>query len=134
MKINDFLEDFILFDEKCVLSDEDVFGFKKFLDSCTTVRKEKKTKEEIMSKYGKNCDNDSMFNEMFTELFLDENRPIRKLYFRGDITPAAFDKDSWHDYYETLINWLELENNIEDILSIKYDPKSDLTVIKCYGI
>lgn len=136
MKLDNFLEEF-----KISENPDDIFGVKAFLESLT-LRKPKKTKEEIMEDYNNDfiryeiseqLTNEAMFHELFSELFVDDDRPVLKSYFKGNVTRESFSEDIWFEYTKALIEYLDLENGIEDIISIEYNEKTDLTAVKYYG-
>ena len=156
MRLEDFLEKFILINEDNLIN---TMGFtsaypllKKKSDSIDELLKKKievRTKKEnlkrdlIINKYKNLLDNDEvgvaeetayhMFTELLDELFYNDERPICEAQFTGDITPGQFGKELMEEYYTAIIDYLELECGIEDIISISYDKRLNLTVIRYYG-
>lgn len=125
MMINDFLEMFKLSD---VQDCQSCTGSKK----CKDCKCFKICEDDFKKEFPKGLIY-QMYYELLESSFERDSRPICEIAFNGNISlDNIIDKEK-PMFMDALCDYLELECGYEDIISIKYEKKTDLTIITYYG-
>lgn len=118
MMLNDFLEKFKLLEQDC--------------SSCTSSKICEELEADMKKEFPKGLLY-QMYYELIESSFERDSRPICEITFNGNISLDNIVDDEKPIFMTALCDYLELECGYEDIISIEYDKRTDLTVIEYYG-